>query len=332
MGSDTVAGRIGVALLNMGGPATVGQIRPFLARLFSDPRMLPVPAAVRVPLARFIAWRRAPKVAGKYQAIGGGSPVAAETARQAAALQDRLGPGFTVRPVFRYSDPGPEEVLGRLREQGVTRLLALSAYPQWSATTSGSSLSHFGEAAERLGLEWSELPAYPDGAEFVAALLAGIRPLLQGADHLLFTAHGLPSRVVRGGDPYAAQVARTVTALERRLPAGLESSLAFQSRLGPVEWIGPHVDDEIRRLAAGGVRRLVVAPVSFACENLETLWDLDREMARLAESCNIASYRRAPAPGCRPEFIGQLGRLVREGAARAGWVAADRSAEEYDVA
>lgn len=317
-------GPVGVLLLNMGGPVDLDGIRPFLTRLFSDPRMLPAPAAVRAPLARFLAWRRAPKVAEKYRAIGGGSPVGGESCRQAAALGERLGPKFLVHPLFRYSGPGPADVLARLRDRGVRRLVALPAYPQWSGTTSGSSVDHLAREADRRGMAWREVPSYPDGEAFIDALCDGIRPLLHGAEHLLLTAHGLPRRVVAAGDPYEEQVRRTGAALERRLRHRVPCSLAYQSRLGPVAWIGPHLDDEIRRLAAGGIRRLVVAPVSFACENLETLWDLDREMARLATDCGIESYRRAPAPGCHPGFIAQLAELVQALAVRSGWIPAGK--------
>ncbi len=311
---------IGVALLNMGGPATVEEIRPFLTRLFSDAVMLPLPAPLRQVLARVIAWRRSPKVAGRYRAIGGGSPVGPESARQAAALEQRLGDGFAVRHVFRYSDPGPEAVLGQLAREGIKRLVALPAYPQWSVTTSGSSVAHLGRAAGRLDMEWLEAPPYPVGEGFIASLAAGIRPLVDGADHVLLTAHGLPKRVIEQGDPYVAQVERTAEVLSRELPDSPPCSLAFQSRLGPVEWVGPHLDDEIRRLAAEGVRRLVVAPVTFACENLETQWDLDREMATLAGRCGIEDYRRAPVPGTDPQFIDQLALLVLDQARRAHWL------------
>ncbi len=144
--------------------------------------------------------------------------------------------------------------------------------------------------------------------------------MLEGADHLLFTAHGLPVRVIERGDPYVEQVERTVEALTARLGSSLPVSLAFQSRLGPVEWVGPHIDDEIRRLAAEGVRTLVAAPVTFTCENLETLWDLDREMAELSRSCGIETWRRAPAPGTSEDLIDQLARLVTERASGAGWL------------
>lgn len=323
---------IGVALLNMGGPATVDEIRPFLTRLFSDAVMLPLPAPLRQLLARFIAWRRSPRVAGRYQAIGGGSPVGPQTARQVAALQQRLGDGFAVRHVFRYSDPGPAAVLHQLISKGVTRLVALPAYPQWSSTTSGSSVEHLGRAARRLGVEWLETPPYPVGEGFVNSLAAGIRPLLDGADHLLFTAHGLPRRVVERGDPYVAQVEQTVAALGRQVPHTVPRSLAYQSRLGPVEWVGPHIDDEIRRLAAAGVRRLVAAPVTFACENLETMWDLDREMAELAGQCGILDYRRAPAPGTDPFFIEQLAQLVLDRSRGAGWLPGSGTVEIDDEA
>jgi len=313
-------GPVGVALLNMGGPATVGEIRPFLTRLFSDVQMLPLPTPLRQLLARFIAWRRAPKVSVRYEAIGGGSPVGRETVGQVKALQQRLGRRFIVRHVFRYSDPGPEEVLAQLTDHGVNRLVALPAYPQWSVTTSGSSFEHLLQAARPRGVECLEAESYAAGEGFIRSLARGIEPLLDGADHLLFTAHGLPLRVIERGDPYVEQVQRTVEALTARLGSSLPVSLAFQSRLGPVEWVGPHIDDEIRRLAAEGVRTLVVAPVTFTCENLETLWDLDRDMADLGRSCGIETWRRAPAPGTSEDLIDQLARLVTERASGAGWL------------
>jgi ferrochelatase len=181
-------------------------------------------------------------------------------------------------------------------------------------------MEHLGRAARRLGMPWVEASSYAAGEGFIEALVDGIRPVLDGADHLVLTAHGLPRRVVQAGDPYVDQVRQTVAALKLRLAGEVPCSLAFQSRLGPVAWVGPHLDDEIRRLADGGVRCLAVAPVSFACENLETLWDLDREMARLAADCGISCYRRAPAPGCRPGFIDQLARQALDAAGRAVWV------------
>jgi len=328
MAEATTSGKLGVVLLNMGGPASIGEIRPFLTRLFSDAAMLPLSAPWRQLLARFIAWRRAPKVVGRYEAIGGGSPVGPESARQAEALQARLGPGFAVRHVFRYSPPGPEEALGALYDAGVTRLVVLSAYPQYSVTTSGSSFSHLMASARRLDMDCRSAPAYPAGAGFIRALARGIRPLLDGADHLLFTAHGLPLRVVERGDPYVDQVEETVAALGRELGGGPPSSLAFQSRLGPVEWVGPHIDEEIRRLGAAGVRRLVVAPVTFVCENLETLWDLDRQMADLARESGIPDYRRAPAPGSAAEFIEHLAEMARGQALEAGWIGGNGRGDE----
>ena len=335
-------GPIGVALLNLGGPEHPDDIQAFIRNLLSDQDVMPIPWPIRPLLARWIARRRAPLVTAHYRQIGdGGSPIDELTRAQVTCLGKALGAGYEVRHVFRHSGPRAATVLDDLAAAGVRRLVALPAYPQWSRSTSGSALSDLAGPARRLKMTVREAAAFPDGAGFIKALAALTQPLLiHGAHvtqpllrrgshvtqpllrreaHVLMTAHGLPQRIVDKGDPYVEHVQRTAAALIAALPADTPHSLAYQSRLGPVEWTRPYLTDEIRRLGAAGLRSLVVVPLSFVCENLETRYELDHQIAMLAADCGITDYRRVPTPGCHEAFIGQLADLARHTVHEAGW-------------
>jgi ferrochelatase len=303
----------------MGGPANEHEIAGYLRRLLSDPEIMPLPWPLRTLLARRIARRRAPHTAEHYRAIGGASPIADETRVQAEALARELGSGFRVRYAFRYSEPGAEQVTASLAHEGVRRLVALPAYPQWSRTTSGSATDDLGRAARKAGLDLTVARSYPQGPGFVDALWDQAGALLADSTHVVFSAHGLPLRIVRAGDPYVDEIEKTVAALAARLPADTPYSLAFQSRMGMAEWTRPYLADEIQRLGQDGVNAVLVVPVSFACENLETLYELDIEIAALARRCGILAYRRAPAPGCHVGFIAELARVARDAVRGAGW-------------
>jgi len=313
---------LGVVLLNLGGPEGEAQIPDFLRRLLGDPDVIRLPGPVRKMLARFIARRRSPKVAGHYKQIGGRSPIGQQTRAQAEALRAALGEGWLVRYAFRHAAPFADQVAAGLAEAGARRVVALPAYPHWSGSTSGSALKDMRRAAAPHGLALTHTPSFPDGPGYVRALADNIAPLLTAGCHLLVSAHGLPEAMVRRGDPYVDEVSKTFEALRVALPASTAMSLAFQSRLGPVQWTRPYLVDEVARLAAEGVRSLVVAPVSFVCENLETLYELDKEVAEIARSNGIVDYRRAPVPGVHPAFIDELAGLVRRAAAEAGFGAA----------
>ncbi len=320
---------VGVVLLNLGGPEGEAQIPDFLRRLLGDPDVMHMPGLVRRPLARFIARRRAPKVAGHYKRIGGRSPIGAQTRAQVEALRSSLGDGWLVRYAFRHSPPFADAVVAGLAEAGVRRIVALPGYPHWSGSTTGSALKDLRRAAKPHGLQIAEAPSFPDGPGYIQALAERTAPLLSEGCHLLVSAHGLPAAMIRRGDPYVDEVNKTFAALRSALPAGTTMSLAFQSRLGPVEWTRPYLVDEIQRLADDGVRSLVVAPVSFVCENLETLYELDLEVAELAAEHGIADYQRVPVPGVHPAFIEELAGLVRTAAAQADFpVEATEPADE----
>lgn len=314
--------KIGVAWLNLGGPATTAVLPDFLRSLLSDPLVIGAPAPVRWGVSRWAARFRSPRVARQYDEIGGGSPLLLETERQLDALGVELGPDFTATTVFRHSPPRSFHALEALARDGVEHVVAFPAYPQRSHGTTDSALVDLRAAARPLGIETVSCPSFPDDEDFISSLAEGIRSRLEGAPartHVILSSHGLPESALRHGDPYRNEVTRTAEALGARFPE-LPMTLAFQSRLGPVPWTRPYLTDEIKRLGRAGLRCLVVAPIAFACENFETLFELDLDAARVAARVGISDFRRAPAPGTHPAFIRCAATLIRDAAGRAGWL------------
>jgi len=323
--SRRVSPAVGVTLLNLGAPESEPAIPGYIRGLLSDRRVMPLPWPARPLVARLIARRRAGSVARHYRAIGGRSPLFVRTREQVEALQVALGSGFAVRYAFRHSAPRAAPVMEAMAAAGVRRVVAVPTYPQWTRSTSGSALADLDRAAHRVGVEVRCVSSFPDAPGYVDALAALTLPFLSKSTHVLLTAHGLPMRTIRQGDPYLDEVTRTVRALAGRLPVGTCHTLAFQSRVTSMAWTGPALKSELARLAREGVRSVVVAPISFACENLETVYELDIELAAFARACGITAFRRVPAPGCHPAFIAEIARLVRSAAAQAGWEASDGS-------
>ncbi|MEW6487223.1 MAG: ferrochelatase [Thermodesulfobacteriota bacterium] len=310
------AAKIAVVLLNMGGPDSLDAVRPFLHNLFSDPEILSLPGFVRRPLAWWIARRRAPHSAENYRAIGGKSPLGEITRAQARALEAELGPGYAVTVAMRYWHPRAAEAARSLRESGAGAIVALPLYPQFSRATSGSSLADLDRALADAGL--GALPrevirsweAYPPYASALAECVKEGLEELEGAT-VLFSAHGLPVKLIEGGDPYLGHVQATVAAVMTHLP-GVPHRLAFQSRTGPVRWLEPSVADELAALAGQGVKRVVVVPVSFVSDHIETLHEIDVEYGALARSLGFEAFRRSPSLNTRPSFVRALAQLVRE--------------------
>lgn len=311
--------RTGVVLMNLGGPGSLEEIGAFLRCLLSDKKVVSLPWPLRPLLASLIAWRRTPKVAEHYRAIGGKSPIDDQTRAQAKALEESLGNGFVVRHAFSHSPPGAAQVLAELAALNIKRVVGLPAYPQFSLTTSGTALARLRQAAEELDISLAATPSFPAGPGYLEAVIAKARPLLQASSHVIFSAHGLPQRLVSKGDPYLDEVRKSVASLAAMLPYDMPYTMAFQSRLGPIEWLRPYLREELERLGREGCGQVLVIPISFVCENLETLYELDIEMAALAEESGIRSYVRTPTPGCHPAFIGELALLVRQAARSAGW-------------
>jgi ferrochelatase len=318
--------RTAIVLMNMGGPDSLDAVGPFLLNLFSDPAILRLPSLLRLPLARLIARRRVATARHIYSRLGGASPLLANTEAQARALDALLDADFRSFVAMRYSHPTSAEAVGAVTEWGADEIVCLPLYPQYSTTTTASSLAEWRQAATRAGLDRPTriIRCYPAEAGFVAALAGLIGPALAGASvhgnppRLLLTAHGLPQRIVDAGDPYPRQVEATARAVVAALDKPeLDWVVCYQSRVGPLKWLGPYTDTEIRRAGADGVP-LVVAPISFVSEHSETLVELDLDYRELAERSGVPAYIRVATVGTDPAFVAGLARLVRGSAIEAG--------------
>jgi len=314
--------RLAVVLFNLGGPDSPAAVRPFLFNLFNDPAIIGAPSPIRWLLAQFISRRRAPVAQEIYRNLGGGSPLLPNTEAQAAALQTVMDEGLSgtetrVFVAMRYWHPFASETAEAVKAFAPDEVMLLPLYPQYSTTTSGSSFSDWRRAAARAGLvaRTRTLCCYPCQAGFVAAIAARVRPRLeeaktQGRPRLLFSAHGLPKKIVAGGDPYQWQVEQSAAAVAAALgdPA-LDWQVCYQSRVGPLEWIGPSTAAEIARAGRDGVP-VVLVPIAFVSEHSETLVELDIEYRELAEREGVPAYLRVPTVDCDPAFIAGLARLV----------------------
>jgi ferrochelatase len=305
--------KIAVIAFNLGGPDRPDAIKPFLFNLFNDPLILRVPAVIRWLLAKLIASRRAHTAAANYAKIGGASPILAETQKQADALQAILGDTAQVFVAMRYWHPMADAVARAVRAWGAERVILLPLYPQYSTTTTES----FVRVWRNTGMPGELIREYPEEPGFIAALARLVREAIGeaaklGRPRVLFSAHGLPKKIVAAGDPYPAQVERTVAAVLRSI-GQVDHAICYQSRVGPLEWIKPYTEDEIRRAGADKVP-IVLVPVAFVSEHSETLVELDMEYRDLAAASGAPAYVRVPTVGTAPEFIAGLARLVRAAA------------------
>ena len=306
--------RTAVVLFNLGGPSGPGAVLPFLRNLFRDPAILRVPAIVRPFLAEMIARRRAPVAREIYAQVGGASPILAETKAQADALERALAGIAPVRifTAMRYWKPRAETASAEVRAFAPDRVVLLPLYPQYSSTTTESSLAEWTRVAQAPSVA---IGCYATETWFAEACADRIRPLwteatAAGNARLLFSAHGLPRRIAET-DPYPAQVERTAATVAAALGLGDNAwRVCYQSRVGRTEWIGPSSEDEIRRAGSEGVP-VVIAPVSFVSEHSETLVELDIELRDVATAAGVPAYFRAPTVGDGETFIGGLAGLVR---------------------
>lgn len=313
--------RRAIVLMNLGGPDSLQAIRPFLVNLFSDPAIIDLPWPLRLSLARLIARRRLAAATDIYDHLGGGSPLLQNTEAQARALEAALDDGSRCFIAMRYWHPLTEDAVAAVKAWQPDEIVCLPLYPQFSTTTTASSLAAWRRAADRQHLDCPtrNVPPYPTAPGFVAALAARIGPVVDEAQRrhqvrLLLSAHGLPMKIVRAGDPYPAQVEATAAAVVAALGReDLEWVVCYQSRVGPLAWLEPQTDVEIRRAGRDGVA-VVVAPISFVSEHSETLVELDRDYRRLAESCAVPGYYRVPTVGTEPNFIAALAALVEAAA------------------
>ena len=311
--------KIAIVLFNLGGPDSLEAVQPFLRNLFSDPAIIRLPTPIRVPLARFIAGRRAPKAREIYGRIGGASPILGQTEAQARALEGALEQalgrehdwrGFVC---MRYWHPMTDAVVRSVARFAPDRIVLLPLYPQFSTTTTASSLKLWTERA-KFEVPTRTIESYPVEPGFIAASVElvkqGLSDAGQGPRRVLFSAHGLPERIVKAGDPYQKQVEQTAAAIASAFD-GLDWAICYQSRVGPLKWIGPSTEEAIARAGADRVAA-VVYPLSFVSEHSETLVELDIDYRQLASQKGVPTYVRVPAVGTHPLFIEGLARLVRD--------------------
>ena len=320
--------KIAVVLFNLGGPDRPDAVKPFLFNLFNDEAMIGAPGPVRWLLAQLISYRRAPVAREIYARIGGRSPLLERTMVQkealAAALSD-LGDEWgdergEVRLFvsMRYWHPMSDEVAPAVAAYGPDEVVLLPLYPQFSKTTTGSSLDDWRRAAGAAGLRvpTRAICCYPTAPGYIRAQAGLVGDALREAKgtaglRVLFSAHGLPKRIIAAGDPYQAQIERTAGAVVDELGmADLDWVVCYQSRVGPLEWIGPGTDEEIVRAGADKVG-VVVVPIAFVSEHSETLVELDIDYRRLADEHGVPAYIRVPTVGADPVFIEALADLVR---------------------
>jgi ferrochelatase len=312
----------GVVLLNMGGPDSIGAVRPFLFRLFSDRELIPLPAgAITQPVfAWIVSGLRARKVREYYREIGGGSPIGTITEAQRYALENALrdaGGNYKVYVGMRYWHPLSKHAALAMRDDGVARVIALPLYPQYCGATTGSGLKDLRRWLARAGCSFplTEVRSYPEHPKYVAALSETVSDALREAGpegaFLLFSAHGVPQALIDRGDPYRSETEATVAAVMRSFP-GIPHALSWQSRVGRAEWLAPDTVEEVSRLAREGGRKLVVVPVSFVSDHIETLHEIDIRLAAHAREMGIQSFLRARALNDSPSFIDALKDIVLE--------------------
>lgn len=314
--------KVAIVLFNLGGPDRPEAIQPFLLNLFSDPAILRVPFFIRPLLARRIAAARLEPARKSYAILGGQSPLLALTEKQASALAAQLTECEAKCFIaMRYWHPFSDEAARAVRDWAPDEVVLLPLYPQYSSTTTGSSLTAWREAAAQVGLvaETSVVCCYPADGGYVASIAALVRSAWLKARgqldpavplRVLFSAHGLPQSIVDAGDPYQWQIEQTVAGVLAAWGEQCDWALCYQSRATPQRWISPSTDEEIAR-AAQDKAALLIVPIAFVSDHSETLVELDVDYRDLAERLGVPGYFRVPAPNDDAGFITALAALVR---------------------
>ncbi len=315
----------GALLFNLGGPDRLEDVRPFLYNLFSDPEIIRIKSDVlRRALAWFIATVRQGKSKNLYRQIGGGSPLRRITEEQAAALSavlDTRGCGTNVYVGMRCWNPSIKSAVDRIQRDQITKLVLLPLFPQYSVTTTGSCLKYFETLIQQMEMSskleismvksWFDDPAYLDSlANLIRDELGKFSCSETNRIHLLYSAHSIPASYIEGGDPYLEQTRRTVKLINERLGNAYLYTLAFQSKVGPVKWLGPSTEAVLKDLGRQGTEAVLTVPVSFVSDHIETLQEIDIAYREVARKSGIGEFRRVPALNTDARFIEGLADLV----------------------
>lgn len=311
----------GVILLNMGGPNSLKAVRPFLYNLFSDREIIPLGPPF---LQKFIAWmiarKRAPISRETYRKIGGASPLEKITRAQAKALEETLcqeGEDWHVSIAMRYWPPYADEALDEMLADRVEEITAVSLYPHYTKATTGSSLNHLQTAMKRRGIKipLRTVESWPEEPDYIYTLAAGIKKTLIEMQEktseeiaVVYSAHSLPVSFIEEGDPYVDHLKQTIAAVEKQ--TGVTGTLCFQSRSGPVEWLAPSTPDTVTRLASEGCKAMIMVPISFVSDHVETLYEIDMLYRNQAEELGVI-FASTPSLNTDPRFINALASLVK---------------------
>ena len=308
-----------VILFNLGGPDKLENVEPFLFNLFNDPAILNLPTFLRYPLAKLIANRRAPTAKKIYQELGGSSPILKLTEEQSVALESKLnkddnGSKYKCFIVMRCWHPRAENVVKEVIDYGPDEIILMPLYPQYSAATSGSSINEWQNICKKNNFEvkTSTLCCYPTDDNFIQAHKDEIVKKIKSLDNfkLIFSAHGLPEKNIKKGDPYQWQVEQSVDRIVKSLNIkNLDWILSYQSRVGPLKWIGPSTEDIIVENSKLG-KQIVLVPIAFVSEHSETLVELDIEYKELADKNGCKNYIRVPALGKNENYIKAMSNLI----------------------
>ena len=317
--------KIGVVLLNLGGPDSLEAVEPFLFNLFSDPDIIDFPLSFlfRKGLAKMISTRRSPGVIEQYREIGGKSPLKDYTLRQASLLEEKLNESVPAKVyvAMRYWRPFTEETLESIELDGIKRVILLPLYPQYSKATTESSMKEWEKQVQARGssVRHTLIESYFDHPTYIDSFVERIQQGLERFPierreqvRILFSAHGTPLKLVRQGDPYSQQIAKTVKAILERGRFKQSHRLCYQSKVGPLKWLEPSTPDTIAELAAKGVKDMLLVPVAFASDHLETLFELGIEYRRQAKEKGVEQYEVIEGLNDSPKFISALSELVLE--------------------
>ena len=295
-----------VVLLNMGGPNNLDEVEVFLNNMFNDKRIIGAPKPIRMLIAKLITWQRKNEAKSNYQALGGKSPLVGYTQKLISKLEERID--ATIHMVMRYTPPFASQTVEELKD--VDEIYAIPLYPHYSSTTTLSSLEDFDENIKKSGINAKviTLKHYYKHPDYLAAIVERIKETLGEDDpddfELVFSAHGLPKKIIEKGDDYQRHIKYNLFYARRALQqAGVnfhKTHLAYQSRLGPLEWLRPYLEDKLKALKK---KKVIIYPIAFTIDNSETEFELDVEYREIAEELGFEDYRVAKAPNDHPAFV-----------------------------
>ncbi|MDB4231403.1 ferrochelatase [Candidatus Pelagibacter sp.] len=308
-----------VILFNLGGPDKIENVEPFLFNLFNDPAILNLPTILRYPLAKLISNRRAPVAKKIYEELGGSSPILKLTKEQSEALETKLNQTKTDNEykcfiVMRCWNPRADDVIKDVQSFNPKEIILMPLYPQYSAATSGSSIKEWKDVCKKNNykVKTSTICCYPTDQNFINAHTKEITKKIKDLENfkLIFSAHGLPEKNIKKGDPYQWQVEQSVQKIVKDLNVeNLDWILSYQSRVGPLKWIGPSTEDIIIENSKIG-KHIVLVPIAFVSEHSETLVELDIEYKEIANTNGCKNYTRVPALGINEDFIKAISELI----------------------